>query len=46
MLSQDGGFGLGPAVFIRENRWSAPGKVSPVPPMKWLWGNPPTLVKV
>lgn len=38
--------GLGPAVFIRENRWSTPRAVHAVMLTKWLWGNPRTLVKV
>jgi hypothetical protein len=37
-------FGLGPAVFIRENRRSTPARKLRVVMAKWLWGNPPTLV--
>ncbi|SFD34983.1 hypothetical protein SAMN05216284_115116 [Micromonospora sediminimaris] len=37
-------FGLGPAVFIRENRRSTPTCKLRVVMAKWLWGNPPTLV--
>ncbi|MBF9128629.1 hypothetical protein I0C86_06445 [Plantactinospora sp. S1510] len=46
MLLHQCWFGLGPAVFIRENRWSAPRPLSAVMLTKWMWGNPPTLVKV
>lgn len=36
--------GLGPAVFIRENRLSTPPRELREVVTKWLWGNPPTLV--
>ncbi|MEO3927950.1 hypothetical protein ABGB07_29380 [Micromonosporaceae bacterium B7E4] len=45
MLLHQRWFGLGPAVFIRENRWSAPRPWA-VMLTKWMWGNPPTLMKV